>query len=109
MVEWLVAAAAAAGVGLVGFGLATGRLDRNAQGCCPADPAQDLRMRAVADDVPGPGAAAGATTPGPGPGQAAAGSVSRSAAAPGVEDRSVTAARTAPTAATAADPTSAAE
>ena len=36
MVEWLVAAAAAAGValvgvGLVGFGLATGRLDRNAQ------------------------------------------------------------------------------
>ncbi len=109
MVEWLVAAVAAAGAGLVVFGLATGRLDRDAQGCCPADPAQDLRMRPVADDVTRAGAAAGATAPGPGAGQAAAGSVSRSAAAPGVEDRSVTAARTAPTAAIAADPTSAAE
>jgi hypothetical protein len=45
MVGWLVAAVAVVAVGMVVFGLVTGRLDRRAQGCCPADPAQDLRMR----------------------------------------------------------------
>jgi hypothetical protein len=27
------------------FGLATGRIDWRQQGCCPADPDDDLRMR----------------------------------------------------------------
>jgi hypothetical protein len=33
------------------FGLATGRVAWRQQGCCPADPAKDLRMR---DPEPGP-------------------------------------------------------
>jgi hypothetical protein len=51
-VEWLVAAAAAVAVAVVVFGLVTGRLDRRAQGCCPADPSKDPRMRTA---VPGSG------------------------------------------------------
>lgn len=61
MVEWLVAAVAVAGVAVVVFGLVTGRLDRRAQGCCPADPSKDLRMRS--DAVPGPAAPSERATP----------------------------------------------
>jgi FtsZ-interacting cell division protein ZipA len=50
-IQWLVVVVAIALVGLVVFGLVTGRLDRRAQGCCPADPAQDLRMRGAPDDA----------------------------------------------------------
>jgi hypothetical protein len=35
------------------FGLATGRIDWRQQGCCPADPDDDLRMRT--DETPSAG------------------------------------------------------
>ena len=49
-VQWLVAAVALGLILAVVFGLVTGRLDRTAEGCCPADPAKDLRMRGAGPD-----------------------------------------------------------
>lgn len=48
--QWFVTALVLLAIGVVVFGLATGRLDRRAEGCCPADPAKDLRMRGAGHD-----------------------------------------------------------
>lgn len=48
-VQWIVAGIAAVLILSVVFGLITGRLDRKAEGCCPADPAKDLRMRGAGE------------------------------------------------------------
>lgn len=105
VIGWLL------GLGLLAFvvfGLATGRLDRRAEGCCPADPAKDLRMRPAVEPLGGD--ATVADVPDLGARQAAAGSLAASAAASAAGvGLSVTAARTAPAAAMAAEPTRPAE
>lgn len=45
VVQWLIAGALIGFLVVVAYGLVTGRLDRRAEGCCPADPQRDLRMR----------------------------------------------------------------
>lgn len=55
LLGWLVGGAAAAVIGAVVFGLMTGRLNWRTEACCPADPAQDLRMRAADRDPSPPG------------------------------------------------------
>lgn len=55
VLAWLVGIAAAGVIVAVVVGLATGRMDWRAQGCCaPADPAKDLRMRDVIDTETAP-------------------------------------------------------
>ena len=49
LLAWLIGGVAFAVLGAVVFGLLTGRLNRRAEGCCPADPAKDLRMRGGPD------------------------------------------------------------
>ncbi len=57
MVEVLIGVVVVAFVATLVVGLATRRIAWRQQGCCPADPAHDLRMR-------DPGQAPGATRPG---------------------------------------------
>ena len=63
MVQVLIGVLLAGFVATVGFGLATGRIAWRQQGCCPADPARDLRMR----DTAGPPNSAAPHHPTPDP------------------------------------------
>ena len=45
----VIGVAAAVFLGVLLFGLATGRIDWRQQGCCAADPDRDARMRVPAD------------------------------------------------------------
>jgi hypothetical protein len=57
LVEAVLGAVVLAVIVITVFGLATGRLDRRAESCCPRDPARDLRMRAAAEQAPTPDSA----------------------------------------------------
>lgn len=54
LLRWLVAGAAVGVMGLVVFGLVTGRLNWRTEGCCPANPVRDLRMRGALGQDPSP-------------------------------------------------------
>ena len=45
MIQVLIGVVLVGFVAVLVFGLVTGRIDWRQQGCCPADPADDLRMR----------------------------------------------------------------
>jgi hypothetical protein len=46
-IQLLVGLAVGGFLAVLAFGLATGRIAWRQQGCCPADPALDARMRAA--------------------------------------------------------------
>lgn len=50
LVEAIVGAVVLAFLVITIIGLATGRLDRRAESCCPRDPTRDLRMRTGDED-----------------------------------------------------------
>ena len=51
MIAVLLGAVIVVFLGVLIFGLATGRIDWRQQGCCDADPAKDARMNVAADRV----------------------------------------------------------